>query len=364
MTNRLLAVKALGQRIWLDNLSRTLLEDGTLTRLIEEDGIAGVTSNPSIFYNAIRTDNRYQEQLDQLRIELDDLEACYESLVIPDIQKACDLNLFQFETSQGEDGWVSLEVSPNLAHDTEGTVENALRFVDEIHRPNLMIKIPATESGLKAMEILIGRGVSVNATLIFSLKHTEGVAHAYLRGIKQLISQGGDPRAIKAVASYFLSRVDTLVDKELARFDPKDVQGLYGKTAVNIAKLAYQRYQSLFAPNESNWMHCHEANARPLWLLWASTGTKNPAYSDVKYVEELIAAQTVNTVPEGTLNAFRDHGTPLLTLNTIEEFALAEAQHTQLAHLGLDLDLIGEQLQREGLQQFEQAYAKLLELMA
>lgn len=361
--NQLLAVKSLGQRLWLDNLSRSLLESGALTRLIEEDGIAGVTSNPSIFYNAIRDDIAYQTQLDALRVELDDLEARYESLIIPDIKKACDLNLVQFENSNGEDGWVSLEVSPNLAHDVDGTVENALRFVDEIHRPNLMIKIPATVSGLKAMEILISRGVSVNATLVFSLKHTEGVAQAYLRGIKQLISQGKSPRAVKAVASYFLSRVDTLVDKEFARFDPEKVQDLYGKTAVNIAKLAYQRYQDLFSVTAPTWSHCHAAHARPLWLLWASTGTKNPAYSDVKYIEELIAIQTVNTVPDATLNAFRDHGTARLVLNTPEEFEAAAEQHARIARLGLDLDIIGEQLQREGLAQFEQAYAKLLKLM-
>lgn len=357
--NPLLQVRQQGQQIWLDNLSRTLLNDGHLARLIADDGIAGVTTNPAIFHKAIAGGRYYEDELAALKREPLDAEARYERLVIADVQRACDLLAPTYRDSDGNAGYVSLEVSPALADDAEATVAAGLRLKAAVERPNLLIKVPATAAGIVAIERLVGAGVSVNVTLMFSLAHVDAVAAAYVRGLEQLHAAGGDPAAVMSVASLFLSRVDTLIDKQLDEHGG-DALGLRGKTAVATAKLAYQRYLQRF--HGAGFAALEAAGARPQYMLWASTGTKNSAYSDLLYVEPLIGPETVNTLPDATLDALRDHGCIARSLDV--DVAAAQAQHAALAALGIDLERAGEILQQEGLRQFEQAFAQLLELTA
>jgi len=358
--NPLLRLHAAGQRIWLDNLSRTLLREGTLQKLITEDRIAGVTSNPTIFYKAISESPYYREELQSLKANAAmTAEQRYETLAVADIRGACDLLLPLYKTSGGDDGYVSLEVSPALAHDAQATLAAGLRLKAAVERDNLLIKVPATPAGLTAIEELIARGCSVNVTLMFSLRHVRDVAHAYLRGIKRLVDGGGDPRKVKSVASLFLSRVDTLIDKRLEALDG-DALGLRGRTAVALAKLAYQDALKYFSA--TTFGELAKRGARAQTMLWASTGTKNPSYSDVLYVEALIGAQTINTVPDGTLAAFRDHGKAEDTLT--RDIDAAKAQFAALQDLGIDLDAAGEELQVEGLKLFEDSFKQLLALTA
>ena len=287
MNNPLLALHTLGQRVWLDNLSRTLLKDGTLHRLVSEDLLAGVTSNPTIFFKAISESEHYAQELAALRRDAGlSAERRYEKLALRDIQEACDLFHPLYVRTDGEDGYVSLEVSPALAHDADATIAAGLRLKAEVNRANLLIKVPATKAGVRAIEQLIGQGCSVNVTLMFSLDHVRDVSRAYMKGIEQWLGRSGaDPRPVKSVASVFLSRVDTFVDKKLDAIGG-DALRLKGQAAVALAKLAYEEYRQvfggpLFAPLEAK-------AARRQYLLWASTGTKNPAYSDVMYVEPLI----------------------------------------------------------------------------
>ncbi|WP_413439068.1 transaldolase [Sulfuriferula sp. GW1] len=345
-----------GQSIWLDNLSRTLLREGGLQQLIENDGISGVTSNPSIFQKALAESPYYQDDLARLKASEADAEKRYEALVIPDIQAACDLLLPTFQRSQGVDGYVSLEVSPHLAHDSAATIAAAQRLRATVNRPNLLIKIPGTAAGLVAFEQLIAAGVSINITLLFSLRQTVRVFEAYIRGLRQRLAQGNDLRNVKAVASLFLSRVDTLVDQRLSTIDSDAAQALTGRAALITAKLAYQRYQDIF--HGAMFADLAHAGARPQYLLWASTGTKNPAYSDVKYLEALIGPETINTVPDATLAAFRDHGRVELTLK--DAIAAAEADYIALEKIGIDLNAVGETLQADGLKLFSDAYDKVL----
>lgn len=345
-----------GQSIWLDNLSRTLLREGGLQQLIENDGISGVTSNPSIFQKALAESPYYHDDLARLKASEADAEKRYEALVIPDIQAACDLLLPTFQRSQGVDGYVSLEVSPHLAHDSAATIAAAQRLRATVNRPNLLIKIPGTAAGLVAFEQLITAGVSINITLLFSLRQTVRVFEAYIRGLRQRLAQGNDLRNVKAVASLFLSRVDTLVDQRLATIDSEAAQALTGRAALITAKLAYQRYQDIF--HGAMFADLAHAGARPQYLLWASTGTKNPAYSDVKYLEALIGTETINTVPDATLAAFRDHGRVALTLK--DAIAAAEADYIALEKIGIDLNVVGETLQVDGLKLFSDAYDKAL----
>ena len=346
----------LGQSIWLDNLSRTLLREGGLQRLIEEDGISGVTSNPTIFQKALADSPYYRDDLVRLKAAQADAEKRYEALVIPDIQAACDLLLPTYQRSQGDDGYVSLEVSPHLAHDGDATIAAAQRLRAAVNRPNLLIKIPGTAAGLVAFEQLVAAGVSINITLLFSLRQTVRVFEAYIRGLKQRQSQGGDLRGVKAVASLFLSRVDTLVDQRLATLNSDAAQALAGRAALLTAKLAYQRYQDIF--HGAMFADLARAGARPQYLLWASTGTKNPAYPDVKYVEALVGAETINTVPDATLAAFRDHGRAELTLT--DGIAAAEADYVALENLGIDPNAVGDALQADGLKLFADSYDKAL----
>lgn len=357
--NPLLQIQAQGQQIWLDNLSRTLLNDGHLARLITEDGVAGVTTNPSIFHKAIADGRYYEDDLSALKARDLAAEARYEQLVISDVRRACELLDATFRRSDRKAGYVSLEVSPALAHDAAATVAAGLRLRQAVARDNLLIKVPATTAGLQAIETLIGRGVNVNVTLMFSLTHVDEVAGAYVRGLQRLVEDGGDPSGVMSVASLFLSRVDTLIDKQLEALGGEALS-LRGGTAVALAKLAYARYRERF--HGSGFAALREAGARPQYMLWASTGTKNPAYGDLLYVEPLVGPETVSTLPDATLAALRDHGRIEPSLN--EGLADARRHFNALAALGIDMEAEGEHLQREGLAQFESAFGKLLELTA
>lgn len=359
-TNPLHRLHALGQRVWLDNLSRTLLREGTLERLVREDGLAGVTSNPTIFYKAISGSPYYHDELTAFRRDGKlTPEARYERLALPDIQAACDVLRPLHRETQGEDGYVSLEVSPALANETTQTVAAARRLHALVSRENVLIKVPATPPGILAIEELIGLGISINVTLMFSLSHVNAVARAYLRGLERWIAGGGDARRIKSVASLFLSRVDTLVDQKLDSIGA--AQGLKGKAGVALAKLAYQEYKRHFK-GESPFTALAARGARPQHMLWASTGTKNPDYSDLLYVEPLIGPETINTMPDATLAAYRDHGRAALTLE--DDLEDAHEHFERLARLGIDLTEVGETLQVEGVKLFVQSFDELLALMA
>jgi len=356
----LLEVKRLGQSIWLDNLSRTMLRDGGLKRMIEKDGVSGVTSNPSIFHKAVAADASYRDDLTRLRSGNLDPESRYEALVIPDIQAACDLLRLEYVASLGNDGYVSLEVSPRLAYNEEATVHTALRLRRAVARDNLLIKVPATPPGVRAFERLVAEGINVNVTLMFSLTHVRQVTEAYLRGLQRRRERGGELHAVKAVASLFLSRVDTLVDLQLEGIGRESALQRRGHTGVALAKLAYQYYRQQF--HGPAFAGLAAAGARRQYLLWGSTGTKNPNYSDVLYVEPLIGSETVNTLPDATLSAFRDHGKAALTLTQgVQE---AEAHFIALQEFGIDADVAGQTLQAEGVRLFDTAYTQLLELMS
>lgn len=358
--NPLLQLHALGQRIWLDNLSRTLLREGVLERLVNEDGLAGVTSNPTIFYKAMSGSRYYRDQLAALTRDARlTPEERYERLAIPDIQAACDLLQPLYARTGGEDGYVSLEVSPALAHDAARTVASAQRLRAMVARDNVLIKVPATPAGLMAIEELIGQGLSINVTLMFSLAHVNAVARAYIRGMERWVAGGGDARRIKSVASLFLSRVDTLVDQKLETAGASDE--LKGKAGVALAKLAYQEYKKSFKSGDA-FAALSAHGARPQYMLWASTGTKNPAYSDLLYVEPLIGPETINTMPDATLAAFRDHGRAAPTLE--QDVAAAQMHFETLARLGIDMREVGETLQVEGVKLFVQSFDELLALMA
>ena len=354
--NALQQTKQLGQSIWLDNLSRTLIREGGLQKLIAGDGVSGVTSNPAIFFNAISKSPYYKDDVARLKAANTPAEPLYEALVIPDIQAACDLMLPEYQRTQGRDGYVSLEVSPALAHDAAGTVAAGLRLKAAVNRKNLLIKVPATTAGLTAIEELIAQGCSVNVTLMFSLTHVDQVANAYITGLERLAKAGGNLGAVKSVASLFLSRVDTLVDKQLEAAGNKALQG---KAGVALARLAYAAYQKTFQSTRFDALA--NQGAMPQTMLWASTGAKNPAYSDVLYVENLIGPDTINTVPDATLAAFRDHGKAAntLTVGAVD----AQAQFDALAMAGIDMHAVGNQLQSEGVNLFEQAFDDLLKLL-
>ncbi|MCW5605833.1 MAG: transaldolase [Burkholderiales bacterium] len=358
-TNPLLRLHALGQRIWLDNLSRTLLQEGTLKKLVAEDRIAGVTSNPTIFFKAISESPHYREELQKLKADAAlSSEQRYETLAVADIRAACDILLPLHRSSKGEDGYVSLEVSPALAHDAEGTLAAGLRLKAAVARDNLLVKVPATAAGLKAIEELIAEGCSINVTLMFSLRHVRDVAQAYVRGIGRHVEAGGDAGKVKSVASLFLSRVDTLVDKKLDTLGG-DALALRGKSAIALAKLAYLEYGKIFKSGAFEALE--RRGARAQYLLWASTGTKNSVYSDVLYVEPLIGPETINTLPDATLAAFRDHGRAQPTL--VEGMQEARQQFDALERFGIDMREVGAGLQTEGVALFEQSFTQLLALM-
>lgn len=358
--NAIKQIAELGQSLWLDNLSRGLIRQGTLSRLIRDDGVTGLTSNPAIFHNAISNGAEYADDLARGKQTEPDPERRYESLVIPDIQAACDLMRPVFDRTQGNDGYVSLEVAPHLAYDEAGTVAEAQSLAAAVARDNLLIKLPGTPQGVGAFETLTRLGINVNVTLLFSVTQTMRIWEAYIRGLTARVAAGLDIRTSKAVASLFLSRVDTLIDAQLTEIGTPEALALRGKAAVAMAKNAYRRYEELF--KGTPFAHLQQVGGRPQYLLWASTGVKNPAYSDLLYVEPLIGPETINTLPDKTLDAIRDHGKPALNL----PLGLCEAntQLEQLAKLGIDMDGIGETLQADGVKQFQNAFDKLLALVA
>jgi transaldolase len=356
--SRLHDLSELGQSVWIDSLSREWLRTGELARMMDEDAVVGVTSNPTIFEKAMSEGGWYDEQLREVLAEEDDLKEIFLRLAFEDIREACDLMRSAWDRTEGLDGYVSLEVDPHLAHETEATIEEAQRFHDTVDRPNLYVKIPATRAGLPAIEEMIARGKSINVTLIFSLQRYAEVAEAYIRGLERLVEGGGDPTPVTSVASFFVSRVDTEADKRLDAIGGHD--HLKGRLAIANAKLAYERFKEIFSG--PRWEALAAKGATPQWCLWASTSTKNPEYRDVMYVEELIGPETVNTMPKETIEAFQDHG---VVRPTLEE-GLDEARQLfqELAQAGIDYDDVTRVLEDEGVQKFADSFDQLLEGIA
>jgi transaldolase len=357
--NRLQRLSDLGQSVWIDNLSRPLVREGGLTRLMEDDAVVGVTSNPTIFQKALAEGDAYDEQLrEEIATEPDDTEV-FLQLATRDVSDACDLLRPVWDRGGGRDGYVSMEVTPDLAYDTEGTIAQAQRFHEWIDKPNLFVKIPATEPGLPAIEEMIARGRSINVTLTFSLDRHAQVADAYLRGLERLVQGGGDPSTVASVASFFVSRVDTEVDNRLEAIGGHDE--LLGRAAVANAKLAYQTYLKTFAGDR--WDALAAKGATPQRCLWASTSTKNPAYRDVLYVEELIGRDTVNTMPDSTIEDFQDHG-EIRGLTVEEDVQGAQATLDALGQAGVDYDDVTATLEREGVEKFDASFQDLLSEVA
>lgn len=358
--NPLRQLESFGQSVWLDYIRRDLLSSAEFRRLIDEDGLDGMTSNPTIFEKAIDGSKAYDEQLTQLARAGKRVEEIYEALTTDDIKVACDKLRPIYDRTQGRTGYVSYEVSPLLANDTDGTVTAARRYAAMIDRPNLMIKVPATPAGIPAIEQLISEGRCINVTLMFSLKHYEDVANAYIRGLEKRAKAAGALDRIASVASVFVSRVETLVDKLLEgklKSNPGEANAaLRGTAAVANAKLIYQRFVEMFHSDRFKALAAKGAHVqRP---LWASTGTKDAKYSDIKYVQELIGPDTVNTMPPATMDAFRDHGQPRLTVT--EGVAEARETRTRFGALGIDFNEVGETLQQEGVESFSKSFEELL----
>ena len=353
-TSRLHELSERGQSVWIDSISREWLREGFLAKLMRDDAVVGVTSNPTIFQKSLAEGDWYDEQLREVLAEEDDPKEIFYRLAVEDIQDACDVLRTVWDDGKGKDGYVSMEVDPTLAYDQEATIAEAMRFHEWIDKPNLFVKIPATEPGLGAIEECIARGRSINVTLIFGLDRYTAVAESYIRGLERLVEGGGDPSPVASVASFFVSRVDTEADK---RLDAVGAPELKGKLAVANAKLAYQRYKELFSG--PRWDALAAKGATPQRCLWASTSTKNPDYPDTLYVDELIGPATVNTMPLETIEAFQDHGTIADTL----EAGLDEARElfAELERAGVDYDDVTDTLEREGVQKFSDSFEELLE---
>jgi len=351
--SRLHELSAHGVSVWVDSLSREMLETGDLARLAEEDAVVGVTSNPTIFEKALSTGAWYDDQLRDALERSGDAKEIFLELAVEDIRQACDLLQPVWARTGWVDGYVSLEVDPELAYDRERTHEEAMRLHELVDRHNLFVKIPGTEPGLGAIEDCIAAGRSINVTLIFSLERYAAVAEAYVRGVERLVAAGGDAARVASVASFFVSRVDTEGDRRLAELGRQD---LAGKLAVANAKLAYEHYLEVFS--SERWQALEVAGARPQRCLWASTSTKNPAYRDVLYVEELIGPETVNTMPFETIAAFQDHG---VVDDTLTEGAdEARGLLVSLAEAGVDYDDVVATLEAEGVQKFADSFTLLL----
>jgi transaldolase len=353
--SRLHRLSELGQSVWIDFLSRDLLRKGELARMMREDAVVGVTSNPTIFQKAISAGDAYDEQLREVLREERDPKEIFIRLAARDVGDALDLLRRVWDEGSGQDGYVSIEVDPNLAADTAATIEEAQRLHDLVDRPNLFVKIPATREGLPAIEEMIARGRSINVTLIFSLDRYAEVTQAYIRGLERLVESGGDPTRVASVASFFVSRVDTEADQRLDAIGGHDE--LKGTLAVANAKLAYRRFGEIFSGDR--WEALAAKGATPQRCLWASTSTKNPAYRDVLYVEELIGPKTVNTMPQETIAAFQNHGEVALTLERDVDEAVRTLE--RFAEAGIDYDDVTDTLEREGVQKFADSFAELLE---
>jgi len=351
--SRLHELAARGQSIWFDTLSRDLVHTGELKRMMDDDAVTGVTSNPTIFQKALSTGTAYDDDMRKLLAETEDPEQIFFSLALQDIRDACDVLKPAFDASNGVDGFVSMEVLPGLAYDTEGTFEQAQWIAKEVAKPNLYVKIPATMAGLPAIEDSIAHGTSINITLIFSLVRYQAVVEAYLRGLERLVASGGDPSKVASVASFFVSRVDTEADKRLEGH-PK----LQGKLAVANAKLAYEHYLETF--RGPRWEFLEGKGAAKQRCLWASTSTKNPAYSDVLYVEELIGPETVNTMPLETIEAFQDHG-EIRGDTVIAGVDEARDLLVQLEKAGVSYDDVVETIEAEGVQKFADSFDQIIE---
>jgi transaldolase len=347
-------LSALGQSVWIDFLSRESIRGGHLRQLIDRDAVVGATSNPTIFEKAMTQGEAYDEQLRELAGRGCGVAESFWALAETDIAEACERFRPVWESTDRRDGYVSLEVDPTLAYETLQTFREATRLHETIDRPNLLVKIPATKPGLAAIEDMIASGRSINITLIFSLGRYAEVAESYLRGLERLVAEGGDPRKVASVASFFVSRIDTEADRRLAQIGGHEE--LRGKLAVANAKLAYRHYQEVFTG--PRWEFLLAKGASPQRVLWASTSTKDPAYSDIKYVEELIGPDTVNTMPEETIAAYQDHGSPRLCLDSGIDEARAVFEAFQRA--GVDYDDLTDTLEREGVEKFSDSFAQLL----
>ena len=364
--NPLKELGTLGQSLWLDYIRRDLIASGKLRRLIEEDGLRGMTSNPSIFEKAIADSHDYDEDIRAIAFSGKGAETIYETLSQHDVQDAADEFRDLYDRTDGKDGYVSLEVNPHLAHDTKGTIEEARRLWAALGRPNVLIKVPATANGLPAIQQLISEGISVNVTLLFGLPRYAQVAEAYIAGLEARAAQGQPLKHLASVASFFVSRIDALVDPLLERLiaqgckESELARKAHGQIAIASAKMAYQNYKEIFAG--SRFRKLATKGARVQRLLWASTGTKNPDYSDVKYVEALIGPDTVDTVPLETMDAYRDRGEPKARL----EHDVKEAHWLleQLPELGISIDNVTRQLEDEGVEKFIKPFDKLMETVA
>lgn len=363
MINPLLELETLGQSVWLDDIDREQLRSGLFERLIAEDGLSGATGNPTIFEHAITHSSTYDGQMQHLLREGKRPQQIYEALAMSDVRTVADLLRPTYERSGGQDGFVSIEVSPYLAHDTQGTLTEVRRFWQSIQRPNLMVKIPSTPAGVPAIHQALAEGININITLIFSLDNYRQVAEAYLAALQERVEAGKDISHIASVASFFVSRVDVLVDRLLedrikaaqGSGEQEKLKALQGKAAIANARLAYQQFLRLFSGPRFAALKQHGARVqRP---LWASTGTKNPAYRDVLYVEELIGPNTVNTMPLPTIDRFREHGRVRLSIE--DQLSEAQAELAALTDVGIHYDEVTRQLQEEGVQKFIDSFQKL-----
>lgn len=367
MSNRLVDLMKTGQSIWFDNIKRSMLTGGDLARYVSEDDLRGVTSNPSIFEKAINGSQDYDDQMRALIEKGLEIKDIYEALVIEDIRNAADVLRPVYDRTKGIDGYISLEVDPRLAYETAATIDEASRLFKTVDRPNVMIKIPAAQEGLPAIAESIYRGVNINVTMIFSIENYEQVADAFITGLERRAAEGKPVDGIASVASFFVSRVDTAVDKQLDGLaasasgpDRDELLSLRGKAAVANAKLAYQKFKEIFHEGE-RFASLRAKGAQVQRCLWASTGTKNPDYSDVLYVDTLIGPETVNTIPPQTYDAFKDHGQVHLTLE--QDLGRARDLVARLARHGIDMNTVTTQLQKDGLDAFVKSFDTLLDVI-
>jgi transaldolase len=352
----------LGQAIWLDDIHRDYMTSGRLKQLIDQDGLRGMTSNPAIFRKAISESSDYDDDIQQLKRQGKSAKEIFEALAVKDVQMAADVFRPVYDSTDGEHGYVSLEVNPHLAHYAQGTIEEAQRLWTSVARPNIFIKVPATEDGLLAITTLIGQGINVNVTLLFGLPRYGEVADAYIAGLERRAQSSKPLKHVRSVASFFLSRIDVLLDARLETViaqggrDASLARELKGEIAVASARAAYQMYQEIISGER--WKRLAEAGANPQWLLWASTSTKNPEDNDLKYVEPLIGRDTINTLPMKTLDAYRDHGDPHRRLG--DDVEAARRSLAQLSRLGLEIDEATQQLEDEGVEKFCRPFDALL----
>ena len=365
MTNPLLELNALGQSVWLDDIDRGQLRSGLFGRLIDEDGLSGATGNPTIFEHAITHSSTYDEQMQHSLREGKSAQEIYEALAMTDVKTVADLLSPTYDRTDGQDGFVSIEVSPYLAQDTEGTLSEVRRFWKAIDRPNLMVKIPSTPAGIPAIRQALAEGININITLIFSIENYRQVAEAYFGALEERSAKGQDISRIASVASFFVSRVDVLVDKLLEdkmkasseSVAQQQLKALLGKAAIANARLAYQEFKRLFS--RPRFATLEQLGARVQRPLWASTSTKNPAYRDVMYVEELIGPDTVNTMPLKTIESFHDHGQVRLSIE--DQLSEAKAQLAAFEDVGIHYDQVTRQLQEEGVQKFVDSFHTLFQ---